>query len=109
MKDLNPDSFITIPASQSVTVTHNNIGSLYKFYEAGIGTFTFAPRQDFQVAGVGSVVSEMAEIVGSGGPSVDIHVGSDVRRRELGTKNNLEKRDTVDCSDYTQGSFISAS
>jgi deuterolysin len=108
-KDLTPDSFVTIPAGQFVTATHSNIGPLYKFHEAGTGTFTFAPRRDFQVAGVGSVASEITEIVGVGGPSVDIHVGSDVRRRELGIKNDLEKRNTVECSDYNQGLFIADS
>jgi deuterolysin len=109
MKYLTADSFVTIPAGQSVSVTHTNIGSLYEFHEAGTGTFTFTPRQDLQVAGVDSFVSEIAKIVGSCGPSVDIHVDSDVGKRDLRMRSNLDKRDTVDCSDSGQSSFISAS
>jgi hypothetical protein len=35
--------------------------------------------------------------------------GSDMRRRKLRMENKLEKRDTVDCSDGGQSSFITDS
>jgi hypothetical protein len=40
---------------------------------------------------------------------VGASVISDVGRRDLGIESNLEKRDTVDCSDSSQSSFISDS
>lgn len=111
MTDLTEDSFVVIPAGQSVTATHTNIGPLYKFHGLGVGSFTFAPRQDFQVAGADSVVTDIADTlrVVSGGPTVDVHVDSDVSKRELAMERDLEKRARVTCSTSSYSSFISAS
>ncbi|KAG8828449.1 hypothetical protein FRC19_006547 [Serendipita sp. 401] len=111
MSDLTADSFVVIPAKGSVTATHTNVGALYKFDKFGIGTFTFTPKEEFQVAGAESIVSNIADTlrVTSIVPSVDIHIGSDVSRRELIEAPELEKRARVSCSTSSYASFISAS
>ncbi|KIM23540.1 hypothetical protein M408DRAFT_253075 [Serendipita vermifera MAFF 305830] len=111
MTDLTEDSFVVIPAGQSVTATHTNIGPLYKFHGLGVGSFSFAPRQDFQVASADSVVTDIADtlrvVVGSS--SVDVNVTTDVTKRDLELERDLEKRAKVTCSTSSYSSFISAS
>ncbi|CAG7851105.1 SubName: Full=Uncharacterized protein {ECO:0000313/EMBL:CCA72324.1} [Serendipita indica DSM 11827] len=111
MNDLTEDSFVTIPAGKSISATHTNLAALYKFDKFGVGSFTFTPKQDFQVAGANSVVSDVADTlrVSAVVPSVDIHIGKDVSKRTLVAGEELEKRARVSCSTSSSSSFISAS
>ena len=104
-KNLGENSFIVIPAGQSVSATHTNLGPLYNFHEGGAGAFTFAPKQQFQVAsaeGGQNTLGDTLTVVADG-PSVEVVVENDVAKREL------EKRANVVCDVPDQASFISDS
>jgi deuterolysin len=98
---------VTIPAGGAVSATHENIAQLYDFESAGTGTFSFTPNTVFQVTNADSSVQSVVDTlrVSSTGPTVDINVISDVKRRDLTVS---DKRAVVNCN-TSESTFISAS
>ncbi|KIM29274.1 hypothetical protein M408DRAFT_68091 [Serendipita vermifera MAFF 305830] len=107
--DLSSDSYIVIPAGQSVSATHTNLATLYDFAAVGTGTFSFTPKHEFQVAGADDIVQNIADtltVSAISAATVHVDIVTDVKKRDLKV---LDKRAVVSCSASTQASFISSS
>jgi len=105
---LTDAAWVTIPAGESVTVTHT-LEKLYDFAAAGAGSFTITPKVQFQLAGSDDEVNalgDLARVEVPNADSVTIKVARDVARREVRTPG---KRAVVSCSNASHASFISAS
>ncbi|KIM28816.1 hypothetical protein M408DRAFT_133737 [Serendipita vermifera MAFF 305830] len=103
--NLTDEAYVVIPAGQSVEVTHNKLAGLYAFHEAGTGTFTFAPKQEFLLPttdGLSKATGDTLTVV-TNGASVDVHVASDVSKRDL------EERAVLTCTLSAYADFIRAS
>ena len=105
LTNLGENSFVVIPAGQSVNATHTNVGPLYDFHEGGAGVFTFSPKQQFQVASADDGTTSLADTltVSADGPGAEVVIANDVAKRELA------KRANVVCDVPDQASFISNS
>ncbi|KAG8826157.1 hypothetical protein FRC17_008358 [Serendipita sp. 399] len=108
MSDLTADSFVVIPAKGSVTATHSNLGALYKFDQFGTGTFTFIPKEDFQVASAesASLASLAANYISSRGTGDSLfraYFGASTSSKPLtvfrAVANENSSTRTLNCSD----------
>ncbi|KIY71347.1 zincin [Cylindrobasidium torrendii FP15055 ss-10] len=97
---LNDAAYATIPAGESVTVSHK-VADIYDFASAGTGKFSFTPKTELNVGDSAASASDLAKVSVSS-QAIEVEVTSDVAKRAY-------KRATPTCSDSSQLSFIDAS
>ncbi|RDB23883.1 Penicillolysin [Hypsizygus marmoreus] len=105
LTDIDDTAFTTIPAGESVTVTHE-VASLYDFASAGVGKFSFEPITTFQIQGTEKATTPNFAKLQATSNKVDVQITGDLAKREL---PQLNKRAVDICTTSSRKSFIDAS
>ncbi|KAF7326176.1 Neutral protease 2 [Mycena kentingensis (nom. inval.)] len=87
----NDAAFVTIPAGQTISVTHD-VSALFDFASAGAGAFTFTPISTFQTAPAAEKITKRSELA-----LVEVDAAA------------VTKRATNICTNASRASFITAS
>ncbi|KAF7304153.1 Neutral protease 2 [Mycena indigotica] len=105
LADADESAFVTIPAGETVTVTHD-VSALYDFASLGAGAFTFAPISSFQIAQARKAITRRSELqlVEFEAEPVTITVSGAISNRAL-----PQRRAVNICKTSSRKSFINAS
>ncbi|KAK7042024.1 hypothetical protein R3P38DRAFT_3178597 [Favolaschia claudopus] len=105
LEDADESAYVTIPAGESVAVTHD-VSALFDFAAAGKGAFTFTPVTTFQSAPSDEKVAARSQLtaIEAAATPITISITGDVAKVEM-----LSRRATDICTTASRKSFIDAS
>ncbi|KAK7042057.1 Deuterolysin metalloprotease family-domain-containing protein [Favolaschia claudopus] len=105
LEDADESAYVTIPAGESVAVTHD-VSALFDFAAAGKGAFTFTPIITFQSVPLDEKVAARSQLTAIEAVStpITISITGDVAKVDM-----LSSRATDICTTASKKSFIDAS